>query len=60
MSKTYSKTHILVECALMIAVGTVLSNIKIFTIPNGSSVTLLNMLPPPEVQSASPICLQVE
>ena len=31
MSKTYSKTRILVECALMIAIGTVLSNIKIFT-----------------------------
>ena len=27
MSKTYSKTRILVECALMIAIGTVLSNI---------------------------------
>lgn len=25
MSKTYSKTRILVECALMIAIGTVLS-----------------------------------
>ena len=35
MSKTYSKTRILVECALMIAIGTVLSNIKIFTMPNG-------------------------
>ena len=45
MSKTYSKTHILVECALMIAVGTVLSNIKIFTMPNGGSVTFLSMLP---------------
>ena len=28
MSKTYSKTRILVECALMIAIGTVLSNIN--------------------------------
>ena len=44
MSKTYSKTRILVECALMIAIGTVLSNIKIFTMPNGGSVTLLSML----------------
>ena len=32
-------------CALMIAIGTVLSNIKIFTMPNGGSVTLLSMLP---------------
>ena len=45
MSKTYSKTRILVECALMIAIGTVLSNIRIFTMPNGGSVTLLSMLP---------------
>ena len=39
MSKTYSKTRILVECALMIAIGTVLSNIKIFTMPNGGLFT---------------------
>ena len=45
MSKTYSKTRILVECALMIAIGTVLSNIKFFTLPNGGSITLLSMLP---------------
>ena len=45
MTKTYSKTRILVECALMIAVGTVLSNIRIFTMPNGGSITLLSMLP---------------
>ena len=35
MTKTYSKTRILVECALMIAAGTVLSNIKIYELPNG-------------------------
>ena len=45
MSKTYSKTRILAECALMIAIGTVLSNIKFFTMPNGGSITLLSMLP---------------
>ena len=45
MSKTYSKTRILVECALMIAIGTVLSNIKFLTMPNGGSITLLSMLP---------------
>ena len=38
MSKTYSKTRILVECALMIAIGTVLSNIKFFTLPNGAAL----------------------
>ena len=45
MSKTYSKTRILVECALMIAIGTVLSNIKFFTMPNGGRIPLLSMLP---------------
>ena len=45
MSKTYSKTRTLVECALMIALGTVLANIKIFEMPNGGSITLLSMLP---------------
>ena len=40
MSKSYSKTRVLVECALMVAIGTVLANIKIFTMPNGGSVTL--------------------
>ena len=45
MAKTYSKTRILVECALMIAIGTVLANITFFTMPNGGSVTALSMLP---------------
>ena len=53
MSKSYSKTRILVECALMIAIGTVLSNIKFFTLPNGGSVTLLSMLPFVLVSSAT-------
>ena len=43
MSKSYSKTRVLVECALMVAIGTVLANIKIFTMPNGGSVTLLSL-----------------
>lgn len=33
------------ECALMIAVGTVMAQIKIFTMPYGGSVTLVSMLP---------------
>ena len=45
MSKTYSKTRILVECALMIALGTVLANIKIFELPSGGSITLFSMVP---------------
>ena len=45
MSQTYSKTRTLVECALMIALGTVLANIKIYELPNGGSITLFSMLP---------------
>ena len=45
MSQTYSKTRTLVECALMIALGTVLANIKIYSLTNGGSVTLFSMLP---------------
>ena len=45
MSKTYSKTRTLVECALMIALGTVLANIKIYELPDGGSITLFSMLP---------------
>lgn len=44
-TKPYSRTRTLVECALMIAVGTVLAQIKIFEMPNGGSVTLVSMLP---------------
>ena len=42
MSKTYSKTRTLVECALMIALGTVLANIKIYELPNGGSISSPN------------------
>ena len=45
MTKSFSKTRILVECALMIALGTVLANIKIFELPNGGSITLFSMVP---------------
>ncbi len=45
MTTSVSKTRTLVECALMIAVGTVLAQIKIFEMPYGGSVTLLSMLP---------------
>ena len=45
MTTAVSKTRTLVECALMIAVGTVLAQIKIFEMPYGGSVTLLSMLP---------------
>ena len=43
--QTYSKTRIMVEGALMIALATVLSMIKILRMPFGGSVTLLSMLP---------------
>ena len=38
-------THTLVECAMMIALGTVLSLIKVYEAPFGGSVTLLAMAP---------------
>ena len=44
MSKR-TNTRAMTECALMIAVGTVLAQIKIFTMPYGGSVTLVSMLP---------------
>ena len=40
-----SKTKIMVECALLIALSTVLSMVKIWAMPLGGSVTLLSMLP---------------
>lgn len=45
--KTMTRTNIraLVECGLMIAVGTVLAQIKLFEMPYGGSVTLVSMLP---------------
>lgn len=45
MSKSYSKTRTLIECALMIALGTVLSNIRLYSMPNGGSITAFSMLP---------------
>ena len=39
MSSSYTKTRIMVECALMIALGTILANIKIYELPNGGSLT---------------------
>ena len=40
-----SKTQILVECALMIALATVLGYIPIFEMPQGGSITLCSMMP---------------
>lgn len=45
MSSTVSRTRTLVECAMMIAVSTVLSMIKVFEMPFGGSITLFSMLP---------------
>lgn len=41
----YSKTRIIAECALLIALGTILSKFEIYKMVNGGSVTLLSMLP---------------
>lgn len=40
-----NSTLILVECALMIALSTVLSMIKVFELPQGGSITLASMAP---------------
>lgn len=45
MSQTNSKTRQLVEGAMLVALATVLSYIRIFKLPWGGSVTLLSMLP---------------
>ena len=45
MTKTYSKTRILVEGALMIALSTDLSMIQIPLMPHGGSITLFSMVP---------------
>lgn len=40
-----AKTQALVESALLVAIGFVLSYLKFYDLPNGGSVTLLSMLP---------------
>lgn len=40
-----SKTKIMVECAILVALSTVLSFVKIWNMPWGGSVTLFSMLP---------------
>lgn len=40
-----TKTKILTECAILIALSTVLSLVKVWTMPLGGSITLLSMLP---------------
>lgn len=43
--KNLSKVRIMVECGLMIAIGTVLAQIRLYRLPNGGSITLVSMLP---------------
>lgn len=45
MSTTVSRTHKLVECAMMIAIASVLSMVKLIDLPYGGSVTIASMLP---------------
>lgn len=44
-SKASSRTLVMVECALLIALSTVLSLLQIPLMPHGGSVTLFSMLP---------------
>ena len=41
----YKKTHALVESAIMIALATVLSYVKVWEMPMGGAITLCSMLP---------------
>ena len=45
MTTTHTRLRTLIECALMVALGTILAQIKLFDMPFGGSVTLLSMLP---------------
>lgn len=45
MSSTVSRTRTLVECAMMIAIASVFSMIKLIDLPYGGSVTIASMLP---------------
>ena len=45
MNKLHRRTHTLVECALMVALGTILSFIPVFELPHGGSITLVSTLP---------------
>ena len=45
MNSQNLKTRILVECAILIALGTILAQVKIFRMPSGGSITLLSMVP---------------
>lgn len=40
-----NKLYLLIECALMVALATVLSFVRVYKLPLGGSVTLLSMLP---------------
>ena len=40
-----SNIRIITECAILIALGTILAQIKIFRMPNGGSVTAASMVP---------------
>ena len=45
MANNSSRTHILTESAIMVALATVLSMLKIWEAPYGGSVTILSMVP---------------
>ncbi len=45
MANNNSRTHVLTESAIMVALATVLSMIKIWEAPYGGSVTILSMAP---------------
>ena len=40
-----SNTRILAECAVLIALGTILAQLKVYEMPNGGSITAASMVP---------------
>ena len=45
MSRSLTKTRVMVECALMVALATILGYIPLFELPQGGSITLFSTLP---------------
>ena len=45
MNNTTSNTRTLAECAVLIALGTILAQLKVYELPNGGSITAASMVP---------------
>ena len=45
MNNTTSNTRTLADCAVLIALGTILAQFKVYELPNGGSITAASMVP---------------